>query len=457
MSATVGRGRVPAPPARRRRPSCAGPTPIGHREVGSPQEHDALDLGGERRARPRPPRRTRAWPARRARAGVGQDRAELAAGEHGRDGHRDQPRRGTRRGSPVSIGTSSDIIEQHAVVAAQARAPRSAAATIAQTLVELRRRSTTRAPARPPPGRRCPRATCRRDQVVGGVEQRSARVTPAGSRSCLAGRSRTAAARRPARRRSGRMKIQFCQAVSRPKILVSSVSGPTKRWLASMPVSASGDSDARSSSTIRSSSSKSMSSSAIVTRPSSSAARGVERLADTLARGRQLRRRVPRTATPAGRGRCPSGRRRRWPAVRTIVGGFGVGVDVLVDALEHVLPVAGQGQLEQQAGEAAAGLDDGDQAAAGHVEPLERALEVVADLVDEPVAGQLAPAGRRTRAPGRGRRWCGAPRCRARSRWCAAAGPGRRAPGSRPSASSRRPGRARHRRRPAARPSGPAP
>src|SRR5512143_3544758 len=35
----------------------------------------------------------------------------------------------------------------------------------------------------------------------------------------------------------GRVKIQFCQADSRPKILVSSVSGPTKRSDASMPVS----------------------------------------------------------------------------------------------------------------------------------------------------------------------------------------------------------------------------
>ena len=36
----------------------------------------------------------------------------------------------------------------------------------------------------------------------------------------------------------GRWKIQFCQAESRPKILVSRVSGPAKRRLASMPVSA---------------------------------------------------------------------------------------------------------------------------------------------------------------------------------------------------------------------------
>src|SRR6185295_14295817 len=61
-----------------------------------------------------------------------------------------------------------------------------------------------------------------------------------------------------------RVKIQFCQADRRPKILVSRVSGPTKRSDCSMPVRASGDSEARSSIAMRSSSSKSMSSAAIV-------------------------------------------------------------------------------------------------------------------------------------------------------------------------------------------------
>ena len=45
----------------------------------------------------------------------------------------------------------------------------------------------------------------------------------------------------------GRMKIQFCHAVSRPKTRVCIVSGPAKRRLASMPVSASGERLARSS------------------------------------------------------------------------------------------------------------------------------------------------------------------------------------------------------------------
>src|SRR6478609_7624979 len=53
----------------------------------------------------------------------------------------------------------------------------------------------------------------------------------------------------------GRTNTQFCHAESRPKIFVSVVSGPGKRKLASMPVSASGERLARSSMAIRNSSS----------------------------------------------------------------------------------------------------------------------------------------------------------------------------------------------------------
>src|SRR2546426_1175484 len=70
-----------------------------------------------------------------------------------------------------------------------------------------------------------------------------------------------------------RWKIQFCHADSRPKILVSSVSGPPNRSDASMPVSASGEKAARASSACRTSSSQSMSSGVKVTRPASAAAR----------------------------------------------------------------------------------------------------------------------------------------------------------------------------------------
>src|SRR5262249_55308650 len=69
-----------------------------------------------------------------------------------------------------------------------------------------------------------------------------------------------------------RWKIQFCQAESRPKILLSSVSGPPNRIEASMPVRASGENAARSSIAMRTSSSQSMSSGVKVTSPASTAA-----------------------------------------------------------------------------------------------------------------------------------------------------------------------------------------
>src|ERR1019366_4025771 len=72
----------------------------------------------------------------------------------------------------------------------------------------------------------------------------------------------------------GRMNTQFCHAGRRPNTLVSVVSAPGKRRLASMPVSASGESAARSSTAIRISSSQSRSSGAKVTRPSSRASLG---------------------------------------------------------------------------------------------------------------------------------------------------------------------------------------
>src|SRR6185437_3575083 len=68
----------------------------------------------------------------------------------------------------------------------------------------------------------------------------------------------------------GRLKIQFCQADSRPNTRVAMVSGPAKRKLASSPVSASGDRLARSSMARRISSSQSSSSGVTVTRPSAS-------------------------------------------------------------------------------------------------------------------------------------------------------------------------------------------
>src|SRR5581483_6531477 len=100
----------------------------------------------------------------------------------------------------------------------------------------------------------------------------------------------------------GRWKIQFCQAVRRPKILVSMVSGPAKRRLASMPVSPSAEKEARSSRKMRTSSSQSI------------AVLGLERAVERGARRIDARRlaqeagRQPREAVAHGIGAEVEGR-----------------------------------------------------------------------------------------------------------------------------------------------------
>src|SRR5271167_990468 len=69
----------------------------------------------------------------------------------------------------------------------------------------------------------------------------------------------------------GRMNTQFCQAERRPNTLVSMLSAPGKRRLASIPVRASGERLQRSSMAMRNSSSQSRSSEATVIKPASSA------------------------------------------------------------------------------------------------------------------------------------------------------------------------------------------
>ena len=110
---------------------------------------------------------------------------------------------------------------------------------------------------------------------------------------------------------------------------------------------------------------------------------------------------------------------------------------------------AASASSSSDAGEAAARLDQRDQAAAGHVQPLQRPLEVQDDLVGQPVVAvvQQQPVVAPAPAPRRPR--CAAPRCRARARWCAGPGSGRPARGSRPASRTRRPARAPAGRRPA--------
>ena len=55
--------------------------------------------------------------------------------------------------------------------------------------------------------------------------------------------------------------------------------------------------------------------------------------------------------------------------------------------LRTAVNVGREGEFEQRAGKAAARLDQGEQAATGHVQPLEGALEVVPDLIRQPVVG----------------------------------------------------------------------
>src|SRR5580692_6730687 len=72
---------------------------------------------------------------------------------------------------------------------------------------------------------------------------------------------------------------------------------------------------------------------------------------------------------------------------------------IFEDAVQHVLAVSGEGYLQQQPGEAAAWRDERDQAPRRGVQPSQRPLPVLDDLVDQPVVrmGQQQRAGRRDR------------------------------------------------------------
>ena len=132
-----------------------------------------------------------------------------------------------------------------------------------------------------------------------------------------------------------------------------------------------------------------MSSGASVTRPSSSASTASMRrsvswrsLATDVVVAPEARAQPGQAV--AHRERAEVGRREHD------LGGLALLVVVLHEPVEHVLAVAGQRQLQQRAGEARPRLDQRDQRAGRDVEPLQRALEVVADLVDQPVdAGVL--------------------------------------------------------------------
>src|SRR5215510_6696536 len=106
-----------------------------------------------------------------------------------------------------------------------------------------------------------------------------------------------------------RWKIQFCHAERRPNILLSMVSGPPNRIDASMPVSASGEKAARSSSAMRTSSSQSMSSGVNVTSPAAAAAAASRsspiRARSLSTRAGSARKRLARRVSPLTMGYAP--------------------------------------------------------------------------------------------------------------------------------------------------------
>src|SRR5262249_20129129 len=158
------------------------------------------------------------------------------------------------------------------------------------------------------------------------------------------------------------------QAVSRPKILVSMVSGPAKRRLASMPVRPSAEKLARSSRNTRTSSSQSIWSSATVTSPSRSQSAGasslpISALASSSRAGSPRKRVASRGgAVVQGVGGDIEGRQARPRGPRVVAREL---------AALHERPVRGQPQLGQAAGKAAAGLDQAAQRARRQIDAFQ--------------------------------------------------------------------------------------
>ena len=135
---------------------------------------------------------------------------------------------------------------------------------------------------------------------------------------------------------------------------------------------------------MRTSSSQSMSSGAKVTRPSASASSASSaspaRASTALSASSSPRKRVCSRVRP-----LPIGSGPRFMSPTVTAAGVGVRVDVLEHPGQLERAVGGERELEQRAGEAGARLDQRDEGAAGDVEALQRALEVVHDLVGQPV------------------------------------------------------------------------
>ena len=155
-----------------------------------------------------------------------------------------------------------------------------------------------------------------------------------------------------------------------------------------MPVSASGESAARLSIASRTSSSQSSSSGANVTRPASSAS--------AASNGPLVREQLRRPARGSPRNRVSS----RVSPLLIVSGPPFIADSAIVfgrvGIVEHVGAIGGERQLEQRAGEAAARLDEREEAARRQVQALQRALHEVDDLAHQPVRPGARAASRST-------------------------------------------------------------
>ena len=235
----------------------------------------------------------------------------------------------------------------------------------------------------------------------------------------------------------GRMKIQFCHADSRPKTRVSIVSVPPKRRFASIPVSASGDRLARSSSATRTSSAQSSSSGAEVTRPRPSAASAVSGWPIAFfasAHGLRL------VVEARGEARLAVHHRIRAEILLATARSAGAAA-ASPSAREHVAAIGSERQFEERAGKARSRLNQRKERARSDVEARQRAAQHADGLPDEPVRFVPQRASHPQRGHATRRPTSSTPTCRCRARWCAGAGSHRPARAPSRAATTRRPPR----------------
>ena len=204
----------------------------------------------------------------------------------------------------------------------------------------------------------------------------------AGYRIAACGRCRSLRARRSRRSHWAAGTSSSARPKAGAKILVSIVSGPANRRLASIAVSASGEKLARSSRNRRISSSQSRSSSARVTRPSASAsaASSGRPMSDELFERFRLAQETGRQPAPA------VAHRERAGEIDIAKGDRGRRHVVAIGVTDqHEGTVGRKHDLGKRAGKARARLDQRHQRARREVDTLENAFPFEADLARQPM------------------------------------------------------------------------